>query len=179
MIDQGVTVILAACNANTNGVDNHNSGAGAKRNELATRECTYLDFMKCQPLNFKDTEGVVKLTQWIEKMETVFYISNCSMENLIKFSTCTLLGNALTWSGSRLDTAYPCIGYGVLGISWSRDDKNGYTKNHKKTVKNEQARTRESEEYKKKPKNQSRSQKSQASVKSWSTKVNKIHNIPF
>ncbi|GJQ91571.1 reverse transcriptase domain-containing protein [Tanacetum coccineum] len=37
----------------------------------------------------------------------------------------------------------------------------GYIKNHKKTVKNEQARTRESEEYKKKPKNQSRSQKSQ------------------
>ncbi|GJZ91730.1 hypothetical protein Tco_0663795 [Tanacetum coccineum] len=25
-------------------------------------------------------------------------------------------------SGSRLDTAYPCIGYDVLGISWSRDN---------------------------------------------------------
>ncbi|GKD39126.1 hypothetical protein Tco_1259333 [Tanacetum coccineum] len=37
----------------------------------------------------------------------------------------------------------------------------GYIKNDKKTVKNEQARTRESREYKKKPKNQSRSQKSQ------------------
>ncbi|GJV47244.1 hypothetical protein Tco_1437456, partial [Tanacetum coccineum] len=34
-------------------------------------------------------------------------------------------------------------------------------------------------EYKKKPKIQSRSQKSQASVKSWSTKVNKTQNIPF
>ncbi|GJW93150.1 hypothetical protein Tco_0172822 [Tanacetum coccineum] len=42
----------------------------------------------------------------------------------------------------------------------------GYIRNHMKTIKNEQARTRESEEYKKKPKNQSRSQKSQASVKS-------------
>ncbi|GJV44934.1 hypothetical protein Tco_1429470 [Tanacetum coccineum] len=41
----------------------------------------------------------------------------------------------------------------------------GYIRNHKKTVKNEQARTQESEEYKKKPKNQSRSQKSQALVK--------------
>ncbi|GKF79102.1 hypothetical protein Tco_0234670, partial [Tanacetum coccineum] len=52
----------------------------------------------------------------------------------------------------------------------------GYIKNHKKTVKNGQARTRESEEYKKKPKIQSRSQKSQVPVKSsqtWSTKVNK------
>ncbi|GJS98838.1 hypothetical protein Tco_0820008 [Tanacetum coccineum] len=41
----------------------------------------------------------------------------------------------------------------------------GYIKNHKKTVKNGQARTRESEEYKKKPKDQSRSQICQASVK--------------
>ncbi|GJV74611.1 reverse transcriptase domain-containing protein [Tanacetum coccineum] len=40
----------------------------------------------------------------------------------------------------------------------------GYIKNHKKTVKNGQARTRESEEYKKKPKNQSRSQKSQTRI---------------
>ncbi|GKE47128.1 hypothetical protein Tco_1478386, partial [Tanacetum coccineum] len=39
--------------------------------------------------------------------------------------------------------------------------KYGYIKNHMKTVKNGQAWTRESEEYKKKPKNQSRSQKSQ------------------
>ncbi|GJX83140.1 hypothetical protein Tco_0332621 [Tanacetum coccineum] len=70
MINQGVTAALAARDANTNGVDSHNSRTGARRNERATRECTYLDFMKCQPLNFKGTEGVVKLTQWIKKMET-------------------------------------------------------------------------------------------------------------
>ncbi|GJZ66837.1 hypothetical protein Tco_0630077 [Tanacetum coccineum] len=70
MIDQGVTATLAARDANTNGVDNHNSGTCARRNERATRECTYPDFMKCQPLNFKGIEGVVELTQWIEKMET-------------------------------------------------------------------------------------------------------------
>ncbi|GJY06215.1 hypothetical protein Tco_0373269 [Tanacetum coccineum] len=93
MIDQGVTAALAARDAirSTNGEDSHNSGTNVRRNERATRECTYPDFMKCQPLNFKGTEGVVKLTQWIEKMETVFCISNCSVENQIKFSTCTLL----------------------------------------------------------------------------------------
>ncbi|GKA01555.1 hypothetical protein Tco_0674220 [Tanacetum coccineum] len=103
MINQGVTAALAARDANTNGVDSHNSGTGARRNERATRECTYPDFMKCQPLNFKGTEGVVELTQWIEKMETVFRISNCSVENQIKFSTCTLLGNALTWWNSHVE----------------------------------------------------------------------------
>ncbi|GJS21947.1 putative ribonuclease H-like domain-containing protein [Tanacetum coccineum] len=46
MIDQGVTAALAARNANTNGVDSHNSGTGARRNERAARECTYPDFMK-------------------------------------------------------------------------------------------------------------------------------------
>ncbi|GJS48015.1 putative reverse transcriptase domain-containing protein [Tanacetum coccineum] len=34
------------------------------------RECTYQDFMKCQPLNFKGTEGVVGLIRWFKKMET-------------------------------------------------------------------------------------------------------------
>ncbi|GJS14395.1 putative reverse transcriptase domain-containing protein [Tanacetum coccineum] len=33
------------------------------------RECTYQEFMKCQPLNFKGTEGVVGLIRWFEKME--------------------------------------------------------------------------------------------------------------
>ncbi|GJY06773.1 hypothetical protein Tco_0373827 [Tanacetum coccineum] len=37
MIDQGVIAILAKRDANTNGVDNHNSGTGARRNERATR----------------------------------------------------------------------------------------------------------------------------------------------
>ncbi|GJS32897.1 putative reverse transcriptase domain-containing protein [Tanacetum coccineum] len=46
MINQGVTAALAAHDANTNGVDSHNSGTGARRNERATRESTYPDFMK-------------------------------------------------------------------------------------------------------------------------------------
>ncbi|GKF38650.1 hypothetical protein Tco_0118711, partial [Tanacetum coccineum] len=62
----------------------------------------------------------------------------------------------------------------------------GYIKNHKKTVKNGQARARESEENKKKPKNQSRSQKvkDRSQIQStWSTAVNHYkanpHNNPI
>ncbi|GJR17092.1 putative reverse transcriptase domain-containing protein [Tanacetum coccineum] len=89
MIDQGITVALAARDADRsmNGYDSHNSGMGVRRNKRATRECTYPDFMKCQPLNFKGTKGVVELTQWFETMETVFSISNYSVENQIKFFT--------------------------------------------------------------------------------------------
>ncbi|GJS38274.1 putative reverse transcriptase domain-containing protein [Tanacetum coccineum] len=87
-----------------NGEDSHDSRTGVKRQAPLARECTYPDFMKCKPLYFKGTEGVVELTQWFEIMETVFRISNCIMENQIKFATCTLLGSALTWWNSQART---------------------------------------------------------------------------
>ncbi|GJV58579.1 reverse transcriptase domain-containing protein [Tanacetum coccineum] len=49
----------------------HNSGTGVRRTERTTRECTYTDLLKCQPLNFKGTKGVVGLSQWFERMESV------------------------------------------------------------------------------------------------------------
>ncbi|GKF51415.1 hypothetical protein Tco_0147882 [Tanacetum coccineum] len=78
-IDQGVTAALAARDANrsTNGDDSHNSGTGVRRTEQTIRECTYTDFLKFQPLNFKGTEGVAGISQWFERMESVFHISNC------------------------------------------------------------------------------------------------------
>nr|GEV41294.1 putative reverse transcriptase domain-containing protein [Tanacetum cinerariifolium] len=62
----GIAKAFAARDAdiNTNGNDSHVSRTGARRSEQITRECTYPDFMKCKPLNFKGTEGVVELTQW-------------------------------------------------------------------------------------------------------------------
>ncbi|GKG21587.1 hypothetical protein Tco_0384182, partial [Tanacetum coccineum] len=76
MIDQGVTNALAARNAdgNTNNDDSHVSGTCVKRTERAAKEYTYPDFMKCQSLDFKGTEGVVELIHWFEKMEIVFSI---------------------------------------------------------------------------------------------------------
>nr|GEX27748.1 reverse transcriptase domain-containing protein [Tanacetum cinerariifolium] len=66
-------------NGNINGGGNGNGNPN--RNDrgamYVARECTYHDFMKCQPLNFKGTEGVVGLTRWFQKIETVFHISIC------------------------------------------------------------------------------------------------------
>ncbi|GJU03642.1 putative reverse transcriptase domain-containing protein [Tanacetum coccineum] len=91
MIDQ------ALLRNSTNGDGSHSSHEDNRRNVQTARPCFYADFMKCQPLNFKGTEGVVGLTRWIEKMESVFNISGCAIENQVKFATCTLLGAALTW----------------------------------------------------------------------------------
>nr|GFA03944.1 reverse transcriptase domain-containing protein [Tanacetum cinerariifolium] len=116
--DQGVAKALAVHDAdrNTNDDDNHVLGTSAKRTERVTHECAYPDFMKCQSLNFKGTERVVELTQWFEKIETVFCISNCSMENQIKFPTCTLLGSALTWWNSHVITIGPDFAYAMTWV---------------------------------------------------------------
>ncbi|GKF22456.1 hypothetical protein Tco_0074778 [Tanacetum coccineum] len=40
----------------------HNSGGGLRRTVQPARVCSYTDFIKCQPLNFKGTEGIVGLS---------------------------------------------------------------------------------------------------------------------
>ncbi|GJR99436.1 putative reverse transcriptase domain-containing protein [Tanacetum coccineum] len=113
---RGGCAALAARDATKNGVDSHTSGTGVRGSERVARECTYQDFMKCKPLYFKGTEGVVKLTQWFERMETVFRISNCSVENQIKFSTCTLLAGALTWWNSHVMTVTHDVAYSMTWV---------------------------------------------------------------
>ncbi|GJT07907.1 hypothetical protein Tco_0842369 [Tanacetum coccineum] len=85
MIDQGVTTALAARDANRNGDDSYTSGTS--------------------------TEGVVELTQWFERMETVFRISHYSVENQIKFSTCTLLAgtDVIGYNQRFQELALPCV----------------------------------------------------------------------
>ncbi|GKC13030.1 hypothetical protein Tco_1009812 [Tanacetum coccineum] len=98
---------------NGNGGDgNGENGNGGNKNpnennrdaRPVARECTYQDFMKCQPLNFKGTEGVVGLIRWFKKMEIVFHISNCPEKYQVKYATCTLLNSALTWWNSHKRT---------------------------------------------------------------------------
>nr|GEY56524.1 reverse transcriptase domain-containing protein [Tanacetum cinerariifolium] len=60
------------------------------------------------------TEGVVGLTRWIEKMELVFQISGCTIENQVKFTTYTLLDAALTWWNSQIRS----LGLGAYLMSW-------------------------------------------------------------
>ncbi|GKD26478.1 hypothetical protein Tco_1232692, partial [Tanacetum coccineum] len=53
------------------------------------------------------TKGVVSLTRWIEKMESVFNINGYAIENHVKVATCTLLGVALTWWNGQIGTLGP------------------------------------------------------------------------
>ncbi|GKF15812.1 hypothetical protein Tco_0057274 [Tanacetum coccineum] len=84
---------------------------------MPARKCTYQDFLKCQPLNFNGTKGVVGLTRWFEKMETVFHISNCPEKYQVKYASCTLLNSALTWWISHKRTIGNEAAY---AMSWAK-----------------------------------------------------------
>nr|GFC10982.1 hypothetical protein [Tanacetum cinerariifolium] len=61
LIDRGVAAALAEREADMsrNGDNNNDSGSDRRRQVPIQRECIYTDFLKCQPKNFKGTEGVV------------------------------------------------------------------------------------------------------------------------
>ncbi|GJR10573.1 putative reverse transcriptase domain-containing protein [Tanacetum coccineum] len=113
LIDQGVAAALAERDASRSrdGDNSHGSGTGGRRQVPTQRECTYTDFLKCQPMNFKGTEGVVGLTQWAEKMESVFLISNCAITSQVKYASCTLQGSALTWWNSHVRAVGQDVAY--------------------------------------------------------------------
>ncbi|GJX09032.1 hypothetical protein Tco_0198891 [Tanacetum coccineum] len=77
------TINQALQRNSTNGDGSHSSHGDNRRNVQTARLCFYADFMKCQPLNFKGTKGVVK------------------------FATCTLLGATLTWWNGQIRTLGP------------------------------------------------------------------------
>nr|GEV37441.1 putative reverse transcriptase domain-containing protein [Tanacetum cinerariifolium] len=103
--DRGVAAALAERDANIsrNGDNNNDSGTCGGRQVTTQQECTYTDFLKCQPMSFQGTEGVVVLTRWLEKMESVFQISNYTV-------TCQDVAYAMPWVALKrmiTDNYYP------------------------------------------------------------------------
>nr|GEW38082.1 putative reverse transcriptase domain-containing protein [Tanacetum cinerariifolium]GEX55271.1 putative reverse transcriptase domain-containing protein [Tanacetum cinerariifolium] len=68
LVAQSVTDALAEHEANRNSRNDDELGSSRRRTVPTTRECTYSDFFKCQPLNFKGTEGVVDLALMCGRM---------------------------------------------------------------------------------------------------------------
>ncbi|GJZ67630.1 reverse transcriptase domain-containing protein [Tanacetum coccineum] len=65
------------------------------------------------PHNSDRTKGAVGLAHWFEKMESIFHISNYTIECQVKYATCTLLGSALTWWNSHVRTVGHDAAYGM------------------------------------------------------------------
>nr|GEW96716.1 putative reverse transcriptase domain-containing protein [Tanacetum cinerariifolium] len=105
LIAQRVTEALAEYetqrNIVVNGDTSHTTRTGP-RTVRPTRECTYKDYLNCETLKFNDTKQVIGQTRWFETTESVSSISNCTAENHVKFTSCTLNGSALTWWNSYM-----------------------------------------------------------------------------
>ncbi|GJW28852.1 reverse transcriptase domain-containing protein [Tanacetum coccineum] len=80
-------------------------------NSSQNKACNYKEFHSVMHENFHGTEGSEGLTQWFEKLESQFGISNVAEGDKVKFASSTLLDGALTWWNMyvrfvTLDTAH-------------------------------------------------------------------------
>ncbi|KAI3775993.1 hypothetical protein L1987_45753 [Smallanthus sonchifolius] len=113
LISQRVAAALEQYEANRNNVGGNGSGSGGGAGgsgtaggsgDASNKKCTYKGFLSCNPRNFNGTEGEVGLMRWIDKMESVIDISECTADSMVKYATCTLADKALTWWNSQRKT---------------------------------------------------------------------------
>ncbi|GJW83471.1 hypothetical protein Tco_0156616 [Tanacetum coccineum] len=66
--------------------------------------CSYKEFLACNPKEYDGKGGVVVLTRWIKKMESVHDMSGCSVDQKVKYTAGSFVGKALTWWNSQIRT---------------------------------------------------------------------------
>ncbi|GJU43909.1 hypothetical protein Tco_1201175 [Tanacetum coccineum] len=93
LVAESVSAALEAQAANMANTDNNHQTQEAP----IERKCSYKEFISCQPINFKGTEGAVGLIRWFERTKSVFSRSNFTEDCKVKFATCTLTEEALSW----------------------------------------------------------------------------------
>ena len=99
-ISAAVTAALAHINNNcTNGGGNGNGTWSSNQgdNQGHQRTCTYKDLTNGKPMPFNRIGGVIALTRWFEKFESVFEICDCPGQSKVKFVACTFSDRVLSW----------------------------------------------------------------------------------
>ncbi|GJX14621.1 hypothetical protein Tco_0206379 [Tanacetum coccineum] len=86
LVANSVSAALEAQAANMANTDN----TTRPREVPVARQCSYKEFMSCQPINFKGLEGAIGLIRWFERTESVFSRSNYTEDYKVKFATGTL-----------------------------------------------------------------------------------------
>ncbi|GJZ27839.1 putative reverse transcriptase domain-containing protein [Tanacetum coccineum] len=88
-------------------LDNAGSSGGNSENVGGTvnvQGFSHKELYEWNISTFNDTEGVVGLRRWIEKVEQVFEICKCAEEDKVMFVASTFEGRALTWMEQELWT---------------------------------------------------------------------------
>nr|GEV18853.1 putative reverse transcriptase domain-containing protein [Tanacetum cinerariifolium] len=107
MIKDNVNAAIAVERARHANVGNDARGSGPVRGQdgaPTAPECTFVGFMKCNPIAFCGTESAVELLRWFEKTKSDFRISGCVEGKKVRFAAATLQGPTLTWWNSKTAT---------------------------------------------------------------------------
>ncbi|GKE78373.1 hypothetical protein Tco_1544493, partial [Tanacetum coccineum] len=94
---------------------NGNSNENGRGDRPVARECTYQDFMKCQPLKFKGTEGVVglisALTWWNSHKRTIGTEASFAMSRreLMKLMTEVMVAPVISISSDTSEESVPIV----------------------------------------------------------------------
>ncbi|GJR56599.1 putative reverse transcriptase domain-containing protein [Tanacetum coccineum] len=78
--------------------------------------CSYKEFLACNPKEYDGKGGVVALTRWIEKMESVHDMSGCSIDQKVKYTAGSFVSKALTWWNSQIRTLSREV---AVSMSWN------------------------------------------------------------
>ncbi|GJW40109.1 reverse transcriptase domain-containing protein [Tanacetum coccineum] len=116
LVANSVTAALEVQAANMANTDN----TTRPREAHVARQCSYKEFMSCQPINFKGIKGAIGLICQFERTELVFSRSNCTKDCKVKFATGTLTEEALSWWNSF---AQPIGIEEVYKITWVKFKK--------------------------------------------------------
>ncbi|GKE96172.1 reverse transcriptase domain-containing protein, partial [Tanacetum coccineum] len=78
--------------------------------------CLYKELLACYPKEYDGKGGAVVLTRWIEKMESVYGMSGCSIDQKVKYIAGSFMGKAFTWWNSQIRTLSREV---VVSMSWN------------------------------------------------------------
>ncbi|GKD09153.1 hypothetical protein Tco_1188838, partial [Tanacetum coccineum] len=91
--------------ANDNVINDNNQGNVRTVNMNNSRGgCSYKEFMACNPKGYDGKGSAIVYTRWIEKMESVQDMSGCEENQKVKYTADYLIGKALTWCNSQVQT---------------------------------------------------------------------------
>ncbi|GKD31989.1 reverse transcriptase domain-containing protein, partial [Tanacetum coccineum] len=102
------STIIAQQNQNGDAVNDNIRGN-------VSRDCTYKEFLACNPKEYDGKGGAIVYTCWIEKMESVQDMSGCRDSQKVKYITGSFVGKALTWCNSEIHTRSR---EAAVGMSW-------------------------------------------------------------
>ncbi|GJR81257.1 reverse transcriptase domain-containing protein [Tanacetum coccineum] len=77
---------------------------------------SYKEVLACNPKEYDGKRGVVVLTRWIEKIESVHDMSGCSIDQKVKYTAGSFVGKDLTWWNSQIHTLSREV---AVSMSWN------------------------------------------------------------